>query len=65
MTIQFITSENNQKGRNVILWRRGDYRYQLEIVKNGVSTIRNFEAEYYDALDTFTQTIEGMDLAEI
>ena len=64
-TLQYVTSESNQRGRKVILWRRGDYRYQIEVVKQGVTTRRdNIEAEYYDALDAFNQTVEGLDLAE-
>ena len=64
MTIQYIASDNNQKGRKQVLWRKGDYRYQIEITKNGVSSTREFEAEYYEALETFNQIMQDLDLVE-
>ena len=47
--IQFITSGHNAAGERVILWRVGNYRYDLEIAGKSYK----FEAEYYTALDHF------------
>lgn len=62
--IQYISSKN-VKGSKIVLWRMGNYNYQIEIVQNGVSEIRNFEAEYYDALDQFTKIVEQLNLFKI
>jgi hypothetical protein len=54
--IQFITSGRNAAGERVILWRVGNYRYDLEIAGKSYK----FEAEYYTALDHF-----GLEVGEI
>jgi len=47
--IQLIESGYNAAGERVILWRVGNYRYDLEIAGKS----HKFEAEYYEALDHF------------
>ncbi len=47
--IQYIADGYNKNRDRVVLWRLGDYQYQLEIA--GKNT--NFTAEYYDALESF------------
>jgi hypothetical protein len=47
--IQLIDSGRNAAGERVILWRVGNYRYDLEIAGKSYK----FEAEYYTALDRF------------
>lgn len=56
MTIEFITSVVLDT-RKITLWRKGNYRYELEIrVGNHVDS-REFEAEYYDAMDIFNNYV--------
>jgi len=62
MNVQYIADGYNNQGQRVILWRTGNYQYQLETAGNNV----NFEAEYYEALDRFnsktrtnTRLLEG------
>lgn len=49
MSIQYIADGYNKSGERVVLWRLGNYQYQLEIA--GKNT--NFTAEYYEALERF------------
>ena len=49
MSIQYIADGYNKSRERVVLWRTGNYQYQLEIA--GKET--NFSAEYYDALERF------------
>jgi len=57
--IQYIADGYNAKRERVVLWRTGNYKYQLEIA--GKNT--NFTAEYYDALERFKTEI--VELVEI
>jgi len=47
--IQYIADGYNSKRERVILWRTGNYLYQLEIAGKCTS----FSAEYYTALERF------------
>ncbi len=47
--IQYIADGYNKDQERVVLWRLGNYQYQLEIA--GKNT--NFSAEYYTALERF------------
>jgi len=47
--IQYIAAGHNDNRERVILWRTGDYQYQLEVAGKKF----NFLAEYYDALECF------------
>lgn len=59
--IQYIADGYNTKRERVVLWRTGNYKYQLEIA--GKNT--NFTAEYYDALERFkTEVIEVVEVPE-
>lgn len=53
MNVQYITDGYNKDNQRVVLWRTGNYQYQLEVA--GRNT--NFEAEYYDALTQFNNQI--------
>ena len=59
-TIEFITSASSPVTGKVVLWRRGNYQYQIEVTKNGISNSRNFEAEYDDALEMFKQSVDSL-----
>jgi hypothetical protein len=47
--IQYIADGYNKDRERVVLWRLGNYQYQLEVA--GKNT--NFSAEYYTALERF------------
>ena len=47
--LQYIADGYNKDRKRVVLWRLGNYQYQLEVA--GKNT--NFTAEYYDALELF------------
>lgn len=59
--IQYIADGYNKNRERVVLWRLGNYQYQLEVA--GKNT--NFTAEYYDALERFkTDVIEVVQAPE-
>ena len=60
MTIQYIVDGINARGERVVLWRTGEYTYELEI-GNGIykTTLKFRNTEYYDALDQFNAAIEN------
>lgn len=53
MSIEYIADGYNKSNERVVLWRVGNYQYQLEIA--GKNT--NFTAEYYDALERFKSEV--------
>lgn len=53
MSIQYITDGYNQSKERVILWRLGNYQYQLEIAGKE----SNFEASYEEALEKFNAAL--------
>ena len=53
MSIEYIADGYNKSNERVVLWRVGNYQYQLEIA--GKNT--NFTAEYYDALERFKSKV--------
>jgi hypothetical protein len=58
MSIQFIADGRNGRDERVILWRTGDYTYELEI---GTGIYRRLvtllDTEYYDALEQFDAAV--------
>ena len=60
MTIQYIVDGINARGERVVLWRTGEYTYELEI-GNGIykTTLKFRNTEYYDALEQFDAAIEN------
>lgn len=52
--MQYIDSGINGKGQRVILWRTGEYTYELEV---GGIKLKFYETEYYEALDNFNSTL--------
>ena len=59
MSIQYITSGFNQDKERVVLWRLGNYQYQLEIAGKE----HNFDAEYNDAIDCFDEQCKVLEAA--
>ena len=51
--IEYIADGYNKNQERVVLWRLGNYQYQLEVA--GKNT--NFSAEYYSALDRFSDEV--------
>ena len=60
MTIQYIADGYNGRDERVILWRTGEYTYELEI-GSGVhkKNLKFYETEYYEALDQFNAAVEN------
>jgi len=58
--IQYITDGRNGKNERVVLWRTGEYTYELDI-GTGIhkKNIKFYETEYYDALDQFDAAINN------
>ncbi len=56
--IQYITDGRNGKNERVILWRTGEYTYELEI-GTGLykKSLKFYETEYYEALDFFNAAV--------
>ena len=59
-TIQFIVDGVNGRDERVILWRTGEYTYELEI-GSGIHkrSVGLYNTEYYDALDQFNAAVEN------
>lgn len=60
MSIQFIADGRNGRDERVILWRLGDYTYELEI-GTGIykKNLKFHETEYYEALEHFNAAVEN------
>jgi hypothetical protein len=60
MSIQFIVDGRNGRDERVILWRMGDYTYELEI-GTGIHkrSVKLTNTEYYDALAAFDAAVEN------
>ena len=58
MSIQLITDGRNGRGERVILWRTGEYTYELD-VGSGIykKNLKFYETEYYEALDHFDAAV--------
>lgn len=58
MSIQLITDGRNGRDERVILWRLGDYTYELEI-GTGLykKNLKFHETEYYEALEHFDSAV--------
>jgi hypothetical protein len=60
MTIQLIVDGVNGRGERVLLWRKSEYIYELEI-GSGIhkKSLKFYETEYYEALDQFNAAVEN------
>ena len=58
MSIQVITDGHNGRGERVILWRTGEYTYELD-VGSGIykKNLKFYETEYYEALEHFDAAV--------
>lgn len=59
-TIQFIVDGVNGRDERVVLWRFGEYQYELEI-GTGIHkrNLKFYETEYYEALEHFNDAIQN------
>ena len=60
VTIQYITDGVNGRDERVVLWRLGEYQYELEI-GSGLNkrNLKFYETEYYEALEYFNDAIQN------
>jgi len=60
MSIQFIVDGVNGRDERVVLWRTGEYTYELEI-GSGIhkKNLKFYETEYYEALEQFDAAVEN------
>ena len=58
MSIQFITDGRYGRDERVILWRTGEYTYELDI-GSGIykKNLKFYETEYYEALEQFNAAV--------
>jgi hypothetical protein len=59
--IQYITDGYNGRGDRVVLWRTGEYTYELEIAGKN---LKFYETEFYEALDQFNAAINNYQTME-
>lgn len=57
---EYITDGYNGRGERVVLWRIGEYTYELEI-GTGIykKNLKFYETEYYEALEFFNTAISN------
>ena len=58
--IQYITDGRNGRNERVVLWRTGEYTYELDI-GTGIykTTLKFYETEYYEAIEQFNAAINN------
>ena len=60
MSIQLITDGRNGRDERVVLWRLGDYSYELEIGTGlYLKNLKFHDTEYYEALEHFYAAVEN------
>jgi hypothetical protein len=59
-TVQYINDGVNWLGERVVLWRLGEYEYELEIGTGlNKKNLKFYETEYYEALEYFSDAIQN------
>ena len=60
MSIQYIADGYNCRNERVVLWRTGEYTYELEF-SSGLykTTLKFYETEYYEALEQFNDALNN------
>jgi hypothetical protein len=63
--IEYITDGRNGRDERVILWRTGEYTYELDI-GTGIpkKNLKFYETEYYEALEQFNAAINNYQTLE-
>jgi len=60
MSIQYITSGRNGNDEKVVLWRTGEYEYELDI-GSGIhkKNVKFYETEFNEAFEQFKSSIRN------
>ena len=60
MNIQYITSGRNGNDEKVVLWRTGEYEYEIDI-GSGIhkKNVRFYETEFNEAFEQFMSSIRN------
>jgi len=60
MSIQYITSGRNGNDERVVLWRTGEYEYELDI-GSGIhkKNVKFYGTEFNEALEQFKSSIRN------
>jgi hypothetical protein len=60
MNIQYITSGRNGNDERVVLWRTGEYEYELDI-GSGIhkKNVKFYETEFNEAFEQFMSSIRN------
>jgi len=60
MNIQYITSGRNGNDEKVVLWRTGEYEYEIDI-GSGIhkKNVKFYETEFNEALEQFKSSIRN------
>jgi hypothetical protein len=60
MSIQYITSGRNGNDEKVVLWRTGEYEYELDI-GSGIhkKNVKFYGTEFNEALEQFKSSIRN------
>jgi len=60
MSIQYITSGRNGNDEKVVLWRTGEYEYEIDI-GSGIhkKNVKFYETEFNEALEQFKSSIRN------
>jgi len=60
MNIQYITSGRNGNDEKVVLWRTGEYEYELDI-GSGIhkKNVKFYETEFNEAFEQFMSSIRN------
>ena len=60
MAIQLIVDGYNGRNERVLLWRKSEYIYELEI-GSGIhkKSLKIYETEYYEALEQFNASVSN------
>ena len=63
--IQYITDGRNGRNERVVLWRTGEYTYELDI-GTGIhkKNLKFYETEYYEAIEQFNGAITNYQTLE-
>jgi len=60
MNIQYITSGRNGNDERVVLWRTGEYEYEIDI-GSGIhkKNVKFYETEFNEAFEQFKSSIRN------
>ena len=62
--IQFITADRCNTVR-AVLWRTGNYQYQIEVRRGDIGQTHDISGEYYDVLEQYRRFVESLNQNEV